>query len=76
MKPETIGQARDPVLPLSLVAMRRAAQRAREIAQRTHTALIIVRDGKVVRIEPGRIQEQSSKYGLDYETGLLLDKSE
>lgn len=43
MKPETIGQAHDPILPLSLVAMRRAAQRARETALRTNTALIIYR---------------------------------
>lgn len=64
MKPETIDQARDPLLRLSLVAMRRAAHRAREIAQRTHTALIIVRGGKVVRIEPGRIQEESGQCGL------------
>jgi len=64
VKPETIGQARDPVLALSLVAIRRAARRARETAQRTNTALIIVRGGIAVRIEPGRIQEESGRYGL------------
>lgn len=75
VKPETIGQARDPVLPLSLVAMRRAAHRARELAQRTNTALIVVRGGRTVRIEPVRIQEESGTYGLDSETGLFTDKS-
>jgi len=74
MKPETIGQAHDPVLPLSLVAMRRAAQRARETALRTNTALIIARGGKPVRIEPGCIQEESERYHSDSGTGMFTDK--
>jgi hypothetical protein len=32
--------------------MRRAAQRAREIARQTGTDLILVRDGKVVHVKP------------------------
>ncbi len=69
MKPELIEQACDPVLPLSLVAIRRAAQRARETALRTQTAVIVVREGKQVRIEPGRVQEESGLYSTDPETG-------
>jgi hypothetical protein len=75
VKPETIGQARDPVLPLSLVAIRRAAKSAWETALRTHTALIVVKEGMAVRIEPGRIQEESGQYGVDSETGLFPDNS-
>ena len=36
----------------SLQAMRRAALRARQIAQQTSTDLIVVRSGKVVRVPP------------------------
>lgn len=38
-------------------AIRRAAQRARQVAQQTGTDLIVVRAGQVVRIrpEPGRL---------------------
>jgi hypothetical protein len=74
MKPEAIEQARDPVLPLSLLAIRRAALRARETALRTHTALIIVKGGKLFRVEPVRIQEEIGQYPLDSDVGLLPDK--
>ena len=36
----------------SLQAIRRAALRARQIAQQTDTDLIVVRSGKVVRVPP------------------------
>lgn len=36
----------------SLLAMRRAAQRARQVAQQTGTDLIVVRAGQVVRVQP------------------------
>ena len=36
----------------ALGAMRRAAQRAREIARQTGTDLIVVRGGKVIRVKP------------------------
>jgi predicted ABC-type ATPase len=42
----------DADLKGSLQAMQRAASRARDLALRTGTDLIIVRDGKVVRIKP------------------------
>jgi hypothetical protein len=37
----------DPDLAQSSVALRRARQRARELAARTHTPLVTFRDGKV-----------------------------
>jgi hypothetical protein len=40
----------DAALKGSLMAMRRAAQRARQVAQQTGTDLIVVRAGKVVRV--------------------------
>ena len=36
----------------SWVAIRRAAQRARQVAQQTGTDLIVVRAGQVVRVAP------------------------
>lgn len=45
-----MAQARDKDLPESLVAMPRAARQARELAVRTNTAIIVIRDGKRVRV--------------------------
>ena len=39
----------------SLVAMQRAAHKARQIAQQTGTDLILVRAGQVVRVSPAKI---------------------
>ena len=50
MTPDQIGQARDKDLPSSLVAIRRAAKAARETAMRTDTAIIVWREGRLVRI--------------------------
>ena len=36
------------------VAIRRAAQRARQVAQQTGTDLIVARGGHVVRLSPGK----------------------
>lgn len=41
-----------PLLKGSLAALRRAAQRARKVAQQTGTDLVVVRDGKVIRVSP------------------------
>jgi hypothetical protein len=35
-------------------ALKRAAQRARELAQRTNTPLHVMRDGKIVKLEPAK----------------------
>ena len=37
------------------VAIRRAAQRARQVAQQTGTDLIVIRAGQVVRLSQGKI---------------------
>ena len=52
MKAETINQARDSLLPNSVIAIKRAALRAREVAFNTNTAIIIVKNGKLVRVYP------------------------
>ena len=50
MKPEDLSMARNPDLRGSLAAMLRAAELARRTALQTDTAIVVVRDGKPVRI--------------------------
>jgi cell division protein FtsI/penicillin-binding protein 2 len=46
--------ARDSDLRLSHVAMLRAAQRAREVAAKTGTAIVISRNGVIERLVPSQ----------------------
>lgn len=50
MKQPELANARNPDLRASLVAMQRAAQAARLLALQTDTAIVLVEDGKPVRI--------------------------
>lgn len=52
MNPQSIENARDPDLRLSLPAMRRAAQRAHELAAQTGTLIVISHDGVIEQIAP------------------------
>jgi hypothetical protein len=45
MNRQPIDHARDPDLRHSLPALRRAAQRARELARQTGTAIVVSHDG-------------------------------
>jgi hypothetical protein len=47
---QDLSKARNPDLRASLAAMVRAAELARQAAMQTGTAIILVRDGKPVRI--------------------------
>jgi len=52
MNQKSIELAKDPDLAGSLVAIRRAAQRARQLAASTNTELVVLRDGKCVHVKP------------------------
>ena len=58
MKPKTVVANRlsGEVLPIdvngALKALRRAAVRARQVAEQTGTDLIVVRSGQIVRVRP------------------------
>jgi hypothetical protein len=52
MNPKPLSEAKDEDLRHAMAALRRAALRARERAIQTNTALIIVRDGQLVRADP------------------------
>ncbi|MGH8122885.1 MAG: hypothetical protein ACREPT_08950 [Rudaea sp.] len=57
MNTRSIEQAHDADLRLSIVALRRAAQRAREIAQRTQTDLIVIENGELRHIPPALVSD-------------------
>jgi hypothetical protein len=52
-----LSKASNPDLSASFAALRRAANMARETAIRTNTAIVIVRDGKLVRISAAQLRE-------------------
>ena len=53
-----ISQARDPILRGSFAAMQRAAKRARQVAMQTDTAIVIRRNGKLVRITAEQLRAE------------------
>lgn len=50
MTPQELAKAKNPDLRASLAAMHRAARLARKIAVQTDTEIVVVRDGRLVRI--------------------------
>lgn len=60
MKVQDLSKARNPDLHASLAAMRRAAEQARKTAIQTDTALVVVRDGKLMRISATELREQTA----------------
>ena len=58
MTEEELSKAKDKSLAGALAAMRRAARAARELAVRTGTAIVVVRDGKLVRVSADELRKQ------------------
>ena len=54
-------EAKDKDLAASLIAIRRAAQQAREAAVRTNTAIVVQRGGKPVRITAEELRKAGVK---------------
>ena len=52
MNTKLLQEIKDEDLRNALPAMQRAAQRARQIAAQTQTAMIVMRDGQMVREYP------------------------
>lgn len=61
MNPKPVEQARTRELALALPALRRARQRAEEIAIATNTCLVQVKDGHVVQITPDELRASAYK---------------
>ncbi len=58
MTQQDLSKAKNPDLRASLAAMRRAADMARSIAIQTNTEIIIVKDGKPVRVTAEELREE------------------
>ena len=61
MNPKPVEQARTRELALALPALRRARQRAAEIAIATSTCLVQMKDGRVVEITPDELRASAAK---------------
>ena len=61
MSTKDISEATDPDLRASVAAMHRAAKLARKVAMQTDTNLIVMRDGKIVRIPAAVLREAAEK---------------
>jgi len=59
MSAEQPDKAGNSLAAAALNALRRAARQARETARMTGTAIVISRDGEVVRIEASALPEES-----------------
>lgn len=57
MNQKSIELAKNPDLAGSLIAIRRAAQRARQLAVSTNTKLVVLRNGKCVHVKPNEAQK-------------------
>lgn len=60
MMHKDLSKASNPDLLASLAAMRRAARAARLRALQTDTAIVVVKDGKPVRIRAELLRDQSA----------------
>jgi imidazolonepropionase-like amidohydrolase len=56
---QELSNAKNPDLRASFAAMQRAAEMARQIAIQTNTALVVVKDGKIVRIPAEQLRAQA-----------------
>lgn len=72
MKADQLNKARNPLLPAAMVAIQRAAQRARQLAHQTHTSIVVARAGKIERIASDEVREGAA----EYRGGSMPDRGE
>jgi|694.fasta_scaffold07377_9 hypothetical protein len=60
MKTKDISQAKDQDLRTSMAALQRAAESARKTAIQTDTAIVVKRDGKLVRISAQELRKTTA----------------
>lgn len=58
IKTQQISQARNPDLRTAMTAMQRAAELARQTAIQTNTAIVVVREGKRIRITAEQLRQE------------------
>lgn len=54
---DDLSKAKNPDIPASLAAMRRAAALARKIAIQTDTEIVVIKDGKLIHIPAAQLRE-------------------
>jgi hypothetical protein len=59
MNQRELSKAKNPDLRASLAAMRRAATMARNTAMQTNTEIVIVKDGKPVRVSAEELRKDN-----------------
>jgi hypothetical protein len=64
MKTKDISEAKDPDLRTAMVALQRASLLARMTAIQTDTHLVIVKDGKLLRISPEELRQSAEENAL------------
>ena len=57
MKPQDISRAKNPDLRASLIALRRAAAMARQVAIETNTEIVVVQGGRLVHIPAEQLRK-------------------
>jgi imidazolonepropionase-like amidohydrolase len=60
MMKQDISKAKNPDLRASLNALHRAAEAARQTAIRTDTAIVIVQDGRIVRVTAEELKKEAA----------------
>ncbi|MEO7431952.1 MAG: hypothetical protein ABIR62_07995 [Dokdonella sp.] len=58
--PQDLSKARNPDLRASFAAMQRAAELARKTAVQTDTAIVVVENGKLLRIPAAQLRGQDT----------------
>ncbi|QFY77737.1 hypothetical protein DUD43_08610 [Alcaligenes faecalis] len=61
MNKEDISKAKNPDLRASLVALERAAQSARFVAMQTNTSVVLVENGKMIKISAEQLRQEVCK---------------
>jgi imidazolonepropionase-like amidohydrolase len=74
MNEKDLHLARNKYILTSLIAMKRAAIMARELAVQTNTAIIVVRDGKIVRITADELRKEGFGRGRSVFTPRISSK--
>ena len=57
MSAQDLSKAKDPDLRGSLAALQRAAAEARKIAIQTNTHIVVMKDGKIVRLSADELRQ-------------------
>jgi hypothetical protein len=58
---EETGRSGSPYVRDAMAALERAAEMARRIAIQTETAIVIIQDGKLIRITAEELRKQQAK---------------